>query len=185
MAAVGTDHQVGPVVAGPCGGVGAHAADAAILANQVACGCAQGQLKRRVLFGLIHQHPQQGRLGDEGGLTAKGCGGNPAAQLAAQVELHHVDGRLGQAFQLVAQPHLPDGVNGAQLQPFAPEGAGEVVMFFQQGHRNTAACQQESERGPGGAGSHDQRGFGRHDTRSLTRNIRTVTDCVALRIESC
>ena len=59
------------------------------------------------------------------------------------------------AVELLAEPHLPEGVNAAPLQGLAAEGAGEVVVRLQHRDPHAAPRQQVGQRHAGRARPHD------------------------------
>jgi hypothetical protein len=52
------------------------------------------------------------------------------------------------AVELLAKPHLPEGIDAALLERLAAKGAGEVVMRLEHRHADAAPRQQIGQRQP-------------------------------------
>ena len=109
-----------------------------------------------VLAGLVGQHLQQRRLRHRAHLpAAEPCGVGADDQPSAGVDLDGLHLDVRKAVELLAEPHLPEGVDAAPLQALAAEGAGEVVVRLQHRHAHAAPRQQVGQRHPGRARPHD------------------------------
>jgi hypothetical protein len=103
------------------------------------------ELKGPVLAGLLGEHVEDRRLGDEAGDEAQRRSREPGPPPAPLVKVDGVDDGPGELADPVPEPHLVEGVKAAGLQPIAAEGALEVGMAFKQIHLHTAACQEIGE----------------------------------------
>ncbi len=103
------------------------------------------ELEGRVLAGLLGEHGEDRRLGDEAADEAQRRGREPGPPPAPLVEVDRVDDGLGELAEPVPEPHLVEGVKAAGLQPIAAEGALKVGVPLQQRDLHPAAGEQVGE----------------------------------------
>jgi hypothetical protein len=137
--AVRAGHEVGQEIVGP------HSDDAFSGPDQVPDYSAHVEAEGGMLAGLVREHGEDCRLGDEAGDKAQRRGREPGPSPPLLVELDRVDGRPGELTQPLAKPHLVERVDAARLQAVATEGPLEVGMSLQERDLDAAPNQQEGD----------------------------------------
>ena len=98
-----------------------------------------------MLAGLVGEHGEDGRLGDEAADEAQRLGGESGPQPAPLVKVDRVDDGPGELAEPVAEPHLVEGVDAAWLQAVAAEGALKVGVALQECDLHPTADEQVGE----------------------------------------
>ena len=134
----------------------------------------QVELEGRVLAGLLGEHGEDRRLGDEAADEAQRLGRDPGPPPAPLVEVDRVDDGPGELAEPVPEPHLVEGIDAAGLQPVAAEGARKVGVPLQQRDLHPAAGQQVGEGRSGGSRPNDDHASDRHDATPFSLGTITV-----------
>jgi len=132
------------------------------------------QLEGRVLAGLLGDHAEDRRLGDEAADEAQRRGGEPGPPPAALVEVDRVDDGPGELAEPVQEPHLVEGIQAAGLQPITAEGALQVGVPLQQRDLHPTAGKQVGEGRSGGPRPDDDDVSDRHDATPIGLGTITV-----------
>jgi hypothetical protein len=98
-----------------------------------------------MLAGLVSEHGEDRRLGDEAGNEAQRLGRESSSLSPPLVNLDRGNKGPRELTEPVPESHLVEGVKAAGLQPIAAEGALEVGMALQQIHLHTAPRQKIGE----------------------------------------
>jgi len=120
---VGTDNEVRRELVRPVRAVRPHPSDTVLRPDQVPNRGTHVELEGRVLAGLLGEHGENRRLGDEPGDEAQRLGCEPGSSPAPLVDVDRVDDCPRELAETVPEPHLVEGVNAARLQSVAAEGS--------------------------------------------------------------
>ncbi len=174
ITAIGADDQVRRELPRPVRAIGLHPHHAVPRPDQVPERCPQVELEGRVLAGLLGEHSEDRRLGDEAADEAQRLGRDPGPPPAPLVEVDRVDDGPGELAEPVPEPHLVEGIDAAGLQPVAAEGARKVAVPLQQRDLHPAAGQQVGEGRSGGPRPNDDHASDRHDATPFSLGTITV-----------
>ena len=125
-------------------------------------------------MGLLGEHGEDRRLGDEAADEAQRRGREPGPPPAPLVDVDRVDDSPRELTKPVPEPHLVEGVKAAGLQPIASEGALKVGVPLQQRDLHPAAGEQVGESRPGRPRPDDDDTSDRHHATPLRLGTRTL-----------
>ena len=174
ITAIGADDQVRRELTRPVRAVGPHPDHAVPRPDQVPDRRSHVELEGRVLAGLLGEHGEDRRLGDEAADEAQRRGREPGPPPAPLVDVDRVDDGPRELAEPVPEPHLVEGVKAAGLQPIAAEGALKVGVPLQQRDLHPAAGEQVGESRPGRPRPDDDDTSDRHDATPFSLGTRTL-----------
>jgi hypothetical protein len=137
------------------------------------------ELEGRVLAGLLGEHGQDRRLGDEAADEAQRLGRDPGPPPSPLVEVDRLDDGPGELAEPIPESHLVEGINAAGLQPVAAEGALKVGVPLQQRDLHPAAGKQVGESRSRRPRPDDDHTSDRHDAAPFSLGTSTVPTLLA------
>ena len=115
ITAIGADDQVRRELTRPVRAIGPHPDHAVPRPDQVPDRRSHVELEGRVLAGLLGEHGEDRRLGDEAADKAQRRGREPGPPPAPLVNVDRVDDSPRELAEPVPEPHLVEGVKAAGL----------------------------------------------------------------------